>query len=932
MSPQRPTPRQGGEGQESLGQLAANAFVELFRALGLLTAALGRVLLFASRDTWRWWYLATAVLIATGALTVGPPAQVGGVGAGVLLALMAIRYATVQRGLTAFRKQVAAVTTAGVSLPADAPTQPKIKRWGRPDGPVILVRGVPATFEGNRRGAFQRLFHDRVAAPGVTAWAFDWRLERNEVTISPTTPLPAQVALDPHRAPQGLALFLGIGRDPEGKPTEVMWDPDVADPHALIGGRTKTGKALDVDTAIPTPAGWTTMGELHEGAEVFDEHGHPCKVTHAFEVMRDRPCFEVVFSDGSTLVADADHLWLTETWATRKSASEARARARTSRPTAPWAAAVKALDEAGQPPLAARDLVERGVPAGAVHAVTRTLTPTASRRVVLEQHYGSRLVYKRCSVPVFDRAALLGALRDRAQRRGADQSHKHAQPAIVTTDDIRRTLRAKDGRANHAVRLCAPVQWPEVNLPVDPYVLGVWLGDGRCNSPVVTSADPEIRDEIDAAGYTTRTHRSAGCPVFAIAGLAADLRGLGVLPDKHIPDLYLRAGVEQRWALLEGLMDTDGHASARGACEFYTVRAQLAEQVRELISSLGLIAQVRSKPARLHGRSCGTAYTVAFSSPRPVFRIARKRDRQSTVGRRHHLTIVGVLPVATRPVRCISVDSPSRLYLAGRSFTPTHNSVTLRTLISQALAGGWQVYVADPKGVDYRWARELPGVRHHGGEESPLAVDDAHAEMGRRQEWMEEHAPATETDLLAVDGQPFRPCLVIADEVAELTSLGDKDRTTATKELLGSLARRSRFVGMVCAFATQRPDVSILPGELRANLGTRVLTGDGDQHMRQMVLEGSEQAPLSAHTRGRGRSKVGGGRPQEVQFAFIDPAEIIAASQGNERQPPAAGQAPPRQAAVTPTSTGTFHDGTDRTSGDDDDDEGGERKRFRIVR
>jgi replicative DNA helicase len=77
----------------------------------------------------------------------------------------------------------------------------------------------------------------------------------------------------------------------------------------IIGGRPGTGKALALDTPIPTPTGWTTMGDLRVGDDVIDATGQPCHVTYATPVMHDRPCYEVVFDDGSTIVADADHQW-----------------------------------------------------------------------------------------------------------------------------------------------------------------------------------------------------------------------------------------------------------------------------------------------------------------------------------------------------------------------------------------------------------------------------------------------------------------------------------------------------------------------------------------------------------------------------------------------------------------------------------------------
>jgi hypothetical protein len=71
----------------------------------------------------------------------------------------------------------------------------------------------------------------------------------------------------------------------------------------------QVGKALAIDTPIATPVGWTTMDALCPGDIVFDETGAPCRVTFATDVMVGHPCFRVVFSDGTSVIADADHLW-----------------------------------------------------------------------------------------------------------------------------------------------------------------------------------------------------------------------------------------------------------------------------------------------------------------------------------------------------------------------------------------------------------------------------------------------------------------------------------------------------------------------------------------------------------------------------------------------------------------------------------------------
>ena len=85
----------------------------------------------------------------------------------------------------------------------------------------------------------------------------------------------------------------------------------------VIAARPAIGKALALDTPLPTPSGWTTMGEVHVGDELLGADGKPTRVVAATEVMHGRPCYEVEFDDGEVIVADENHQWLT--WNPRSS-------------------------------------------------------------------------------------------------------------------------------------------------------------------------------------------------------------------------------------------------------------------------------------------------------------------------------------------------------------------------------------------------------------------------------------------------------------------------------------------------------------------------------------------------------------------------------------------------------------------------------------
>ena len=86
----------------------------------------------------------------------------------------------------------------------------------------------------------------------------------------------------------------------------------------VVAARPGMGKALALDTPLPTPAGWTTMGVVRVGDELIGADGRPTRVVAATDVMVGRPCYEVEFSDGTVIVADEQHQWLTDTRASRR--------------------------------------------------------------------------------------------------------------------------------------------------------------------------------------------------------------------------------------------------------------------------------------------------------------------------------------------------------------------------------------------------------------------------------------------------------------------------------------------------------------------------------------------------------------------------------------------------------------------------------------
>jgi len=219
------------------------------------------------------------------------------------------------------------------------------------------------------------------------------------------------------------------------------------------------------------------------------------------------------------------------------------------------------------------------------------------------------------------------------------------------------------------------VQYPNTLLPIDPYVLGAWLGDGTSSMGRMTSHPtdmPFMRGQFEASGHATTTLKDTYS--FGVTMLAPKLRALGVLNNKHIPEIYLLASPAQRLALLQGLMDTDGTVTTVGQCSFQNTNRKLAQGVRELLQSLGLKAKmcVYFDTRELHATR-KPDYRVNFKLA-DSFRMPRKNIRTFTATDKQCRFFTVSKTELRGDVQCITVDRKDGLFLVGRGYVVTHNS------------------------------------------------------------------------------------------------------------------------------------------------------------------------------------------------------------------------------------------------------------------
>lgn len=421
------------------------------------------------------------------------------------------------------------------------------------------------------------------------------------------------------------------------------------------------GKKLDINTPIPTPNGWKTMGTVEIGDDVFDESGRICQVTWTSEISTPELAYRLEFQDGSFLDACSEHQWVTWTNRDRRVYTKNLYEEDTERFPSEW-------------------------------PVWRAKKRNAHGRYSVSPHVMSQASFlSSCGWSPNRVATSLGISHATAKRYSSISEEliavldtpiieeDSAGPTVKTTQQIVDTLVfGVESRNNHCIPNCGPLDTPKKLLPISPYVLGVWLGDGSSHDGTITQHEPDqpfMRAEIVKEGFRCGSRKDP--QVFQIWGLNKKLRLAGLIANKHVPSAYLRSSVEQRLSLLQGLMDTDGCMSAKsGVAVFCNTNKNLCNAVFELATSLGM------RPYRCDRQPSGISKLkyeiISFSPTLPVFRLPRKVARLGLTGRkkiqRHCRYITSAVMIQPVPMRCISVNSKHSMYLAGRSMIPTHNT------------------------------------------------------------------------------------------------------------------------------------------------------------------------------------------------------------------------------------------------------------------
>lgn len=448
----------------------------------------------------------------------------------------------------------------------------------------------------------------------------------------------------------------------------------------LINAGRGFGKDLVVTTPIRTTTGWTTIGNLKVGEYVFNHKGQPTKVTDKYYPL-PRQLVKFTFSDGCELVSSVEHEWVT--WEHRDRKAWNRSQYESGPVPEDWPN-WKPKRMVGSQRIS-KEEAEECIRLHSLGMSERDITKkTGKARNSFRPHIAAGKYVGR--EPVVDESFV--------------------KTRVKTTQQIIDTFtQGKREDNNHSIPQCLPLEGAHKPELVDPYYLGYWLGDG------LSCACHEI-----ACGKMDEDHLLSNWPSLKHRGNLVYrrpteecqwLRDFGLRLNKHIPETVFTASIEQRLAVLQGLMDSDGYAEA-SKVEFTSTKKCLADGVMELARSLGQKPVMYVGTATLYGKDCGPKYRVNWRPAYGInpFRMKRKADKikfgTNMEGKNHHRMIVHWEYVPYEPTCCISVDDLDHLFLAGEGLIPTHNTrAGAEWVREQVKAGAKRIAVITRTGNDH---------------------------------------------------------------------------------------------------------------------------------------------------------------------------------------------------------------------------------------
>ena len=270
-------------------------------------------------------------------------------------------------------------------------------------------------------------------------------------------------------------------------------------------------------------------------------------------------------------------------------------------------------------------------------------------------------------------------------------NHKKCEEQIMTTKEIYNYINELRKKKRKYAHLIPKIYISDslknerlLKLPIDPYVLGVWLGDGHSACAYITNKYDAIFDEIENRGYKVgvnvdKTRHCGQAKTRCVFGLQTLLRENSLLKNKHIPEKYIvNSTIEQRIDLLRGFMDADGYYNkTRNRYVMSTTRIEQANEFVKLLTSIGIkptLLKAQGKCSNCPNKKTFKRWDVCFTTNIYPFLVRKIETKNVKYNKHKWRNIMCVEKVETVPTRCIEVNSDTHTYLADKMLLVTHNT------------------------------------------------------------------------------------------------------------------------------------------------------------------------------------------------------------------------------------------------------------------
>ena len=553
----------------------------------------------------------------------------------------------------------------------------------------------------------------------------------------------------------------------------VQLDNIILSGGSLITGASGSGKNLHKDTLIPTTEGMKTIGEIKVGDIVFDDEGKQTKVIDKYSP-NETSFYEITFSDGTTVRAGGGHLWKVERLDKRVSRGNIQVdfsnvdldclkNCTIDAPITKKAFIEKYLNTdnnyrkwdmfltnnfKGLSFRMSNDFryidteVVLKYAQGRSHNEKRIerirqfqkdtkqtlMSNNEAKRVLTEGHWD--VIVRKAGITKIDRLNLYYNEKDLCTALyncfyALKTWVKGTRPIeVIDTNEIAMTgIKGKYDQTNFAVSKARACEYNKIKLPIEPYWLGAWLGDGVSDRQVICGVDQEIADRanldypIESISRETRQNSKL---IYWNFGKSVRhlLQKNNLQSNKHIPEIYLQASISDKLELIAGLMDTDGYVNKNGTCILQMTNKQIIESIRAICCSLGFDCRAIGTKQGTYTKNgekviCKEVYTLAFY-PNCVIPLQVSRKRQSLIAgiesrkqatqqiKHKRLYITDIKPVqgVSKDYFCLAVDSETHMFLCTSSYIPTHNTTTIKTIIKQRIDEKKPVVFFDYKGEE----------------------------------------------------------------------------------------------------------------------------------------------------------------------------------------------------------------------------------------